>query len=705
MRPVLVSLLLLAAPSTLLAQTPTPAPAPSPRPSPSPVATPVGGFSDEWGEPAPASTPWAEETPAPAAMATPATGNTLAVSGTTKSGAQERISDAAAQVTVLTGEEIAVFGHRTLADLIENAPESFVGGDRTYPILGVRGFARAGDKNTRILLLLDGHALNEPWNNYAPGGTDLPIDLTQVERVEILAGPVSALYGSNAFFGAVQIVTRRPTGPTMGGSLMGGSARYGRGAAWFGNGSNGSGTPWSLLVSGTGSWVEGDAIRHDDGYPTERDTDWDQNTGLTVKASRGPIAVLASGFARRKGVIAGAYGANFGDDRSFTEDSHALLDVAWSVVDRENVGVRLRAYGDAYRFEDTYRYDPDPVFRDVATSTWGGAEAVLTWTAGANRLVASIEESAGQVIMDAYQVAGDGTDEPDPNAPPNSVPIDRRSYNVVRGTIHDALRLGERVKLEAGAYAEAHDQYGLAAAPRAAIVVQAPWSTSIKALYGRGFRSPSIYEAYYDDSDTVIGNPDLHAETADVVELALEKSLSARSDAFLSGFSGQYRELMVLETVDIDPTAGEDLRGRFENGGTARSSGATAAFQTRRDRWVLWVDGTGFVHDEETQQATQGAPEWVAHAVAIVRAAERVTVGIRASGVGARPAREEGRRLDPYVVADLSVRVSLGGGFFARLSGTNLLAARAEQPSSEEYDPLQIPGAGPQGFFELRWER
>lgn len=689
MRNLALCAFLLLSPSAL-AQTPTPSP------SPSPEATPFvpGELGDEWSGPAPAATSWS----------TGESGGGLAVSGTTKSGSAERISDAAAQVTVLTSEEIAVFGHRTLADLIENAPESFIGGDRTYPILGVRGFARAGDKNTRILLLVDGHTLNEPWNNYAPGGSDLPLDLTQIERVEILAGPVSALYGSNAFFGAVQVVTRRPTVPTLGGSLTGGSARYGRGTAWYGNGSAGA-SPWSLLVSGTGSWTEGDDIRHADGLPTEQGVDWDQNGALTVRASRGSIAVLASAFSRRKGVISGAYGANYGDDRSYTEDSHGLLDVTWSALEREDVAVKLRAYGDYYRFDDLYRYDPEPVFRDVATSAWGGAEAVLSWTAGPNRLVASIEETAGRVVTDAYQET-DGTDEPDPDLPPNSVPADTRSYNVVRGTVHDALQLGRRVKLEAGVYAEAHDQYGFAAAPRAAVVVQAPWSTSVKALYGRGFRSPSIYEAYYDDSDTVIGNPDLGAETADVVELALEKGLTERSDVFLSGFHGLYRELMVLETIDIDPApASEDLRARFVNGGTARSSGATLACQMRRDAWVFWVDATGFVHDEETIRATQGAPEWVAHAIAIVRAGNRVTIGARASGVGARPARETGKRLDPYVLADVSVRVALGGGLFARVSGSNLLAADAPQPASEEYAPDEIPGVGPRGFFELRWEK
>lgn len=648
-----------------------------------------------------------EPSPSPAPATTPADeveSAGLAVSGTTKTGAHERIPEAAAQVTVLSAREIAVFGHRTLADLVENVPESFVGGERSYPILGLRGIARAGDFNTRVLVLLDGHTLNEPWNNYAPAGTDLPLDLTQVERVEILAGPVSALYGSNAFFGAVHVVTRRPERRIAGASITGG-ARYGRGTAWYGDGARGA-HPWSLLVSATGLHSEGGEMHYADAG-TERNTDWDRSGGLTVRAERGPIAVLASGYARRHGTIAGAFGSTFGDDRSFTEDTRGVLDVVWSAVRREAVGVRLRAYGDYYRFEDSYRYDPSPVFRDHATAMWGGAEGVVTWSTRRNRLVVSVEGTGGEVRQDAFEKEGEGTLPPDPEAPPNDVPVDVHRFEVFRGTVHDALELFDGVKLEAGAYVESHALYGIAAAPRAGLVAQLPAKSTVKALYGRGFRSPSIYETYFDDGLSVTGNEDLAAETADVAELAVEKSLNARADLFLSAFHGEYRDLMVRELRDLDPAPGaEDLRGQFVNAGVARSSGATAAVQVRLERVALWLDATAFRHDEDGGfSVTQGAPEWVGHTMALVDLGRGMTLGARASAVGARSSREPGRRLPPYVLADVSILAPLGSGFSARVSGTNLLAADVRHAAAEEYTPREIPGYGPRAFFELRWER
>jgi outer membrane receptor protein involved in Fe transport len=630
----------------------------------------------------------------------------LRVSSATKAGAAERVPETAAQVTIVTAEELQAFGHRTLADIVENTPESFVGGERTYPILGLRGVARAGDFNTRVLLLLDGHVINEPWNNYAPGGTDLPLDFSQVERVEVLAGPVSALYGSNALFGAIQVVTREPTARSAGGALTAGSGSYGRGAAWYGDGGRGP-IPWSLLVSGTGLHSEGESLRHDD-LGTEKGTDWDRSGSLLVRATRGPIRVLAYGRARRHGTIAGAFGSRFDDDRSFTEDLHGLLDVSWTAVERERSALRLRAYGDAYRFADLYRYDPAPVLHDRASAMWGGVEAVVTHRTQRHRLIASLEDSAGEVTQNAFERGDSDTTAPDPDAPPNSIPADRRRFHLVRGTVHDAIAVRENVKLEAGLYAEYHDLYGFAVAPRAGVVAQAPAALTLKALYGRGFRSPSIYERYYDDGVAVAGNDELSAETADVFELGIEKTLGTGVDTFVSAFHGVYRDLMVLETRDVDPDPGvTDLRGQFVNAGLARSSGATVAFQLRRGGWIAWVDATAFEHEEDRDEstATQGAPEWVAHAMGIVPFGDRLTFAARASGVGSRTSREPGRHLAPYVVADLSMQVALTGGFSGRVSGANLLGAEALQPASEEYAPNELPGMGPRVFVELRWEQ
>src|ERR1017187_7141898 len=117
--------------------------------------------------------------------------------------------DAPSSVTVITAAEIQEQGFRTLADILQTIRSFYVTYDRNYSSLGVRGFARPGDYNTRILLLVDGHRLNDNIYDEAMIGTEFPIDIELIQRIEIVRGPVSSLYGSNALFAVINIITTR----------------------------------------------------------------------------------------------------------------------------------------------------------------------------------------------------------------------------------------------------------------------------------------------------------------------------------------------------------------------------------------------------------------------------------------------------------------------------------------------------------------
>ena len=73
----------------------------------------------------------------------------------------QAIREAPASITVVTSEEIRRFGHRTLADVLRSVRGFYTTYDRNYAYVGMRGFARPGDYNTRFLLLVDGHRLND----------------------------------------------------------------------------------------------------------------------------------------------------------------------------------------------------------------------------------------------------------------------------------------------------------------------------------------------------------------------------------------------------------------------------------------------------------------------------------------------------------------------------------------------------------------
>lgn len=164
---------------------------------------------------------------------------------------EQKQSHVAAAVSVITRQEIKAFGWRTLAEALASLPGVYTTYDRQYAYLGTRGFSVPGDFNTRVLLAINGNRVNDAIYDQAYAGRDFPLDLELVERIEYVAGPGGAVYGPNAMFGVVNVITR--SGRGLSGAEFSVAAQHpqqlreGR-ASW--GGSIGSGADLLLSVSG-----------------------------------------------------------------------------------------------------------------------------------------------------------------------------------------------------------------------------------------------------------------------------------------------------------------------------------------------------------------------------------------------------------------------------------------------------------------------
>ena len=108
----------------------------------------------------------------------------------------QKVTEAPASITIITADQIKKYGYRNFTQILDSVPGFFTTNDRNYDYVGIRGFNRPGDYNSRVLLLIDNHRLNDAVYDQAPIGNDGPIDVDLIDRVEIIRGPSSSLYGT-----------------------------------------------------------------------------------------------------------------------------------------------------------------------------------------------------------------------------------------------------------------------------------------------------------------------------------------------------------------------------------------------------------------------------------------------------------------------------------------------------------------------------
>src|ERR1035438_5674346 len=242
-------------------------------------------------------------------------------------------SDAPSSVTVVTADEIQKYGYRTLADILKTIPGFFVTNDRDYSSVGVRGLARPGDYNTRILLLVDGHRLNDNVYDEAMVGTEFPINIDLIQRVEVIRGPVSSLFGSNALFGVINIITKR--GRDIDGlelsaeaasfNTYSGTVTYGRKLRQL-----------EFLISSTFYGSQGhnslffpEFNTPETNYGIARHADDDQVGSALATISFRDFTLQAVYGTREKGIPTAPYGTIFNNSGTRTTDSNSYIDLRY----------------------------------------------------------------------------------------------------------------------------------------------------------------------------------------------------------------------------------------------------------------------------------------------------------------------------------------------------------------------------------------
>lgn len=129
---------------------------------------------------------------------------------TTASKAAETSTTAPATSTTLTAEDMRRYGIRTIDEAIDFLSLGVVTANPlSSPEVGGRGVLISNDFGNHFLLLVDNHAVNEPLFGGARFGRGVGIPMEMVDHIEVILGPGSVLYGSNAMLGVINVITKR----------------------------------------------------------------------------------------------------------------------------------------------------------------------------------------------------------------------------------------------------------------------------------------------------------------------------------------------------------------------------------------------------------------------------------------------------------------------------------------------------------------
>jgi iron complex outermembrane receptor protein len=593
----------------------------------------------------------------------------------------QKTTEAPATVSIVTAADIRNHGHRTLADILASVRGLYVTNDRNYQYLGARGFNRPGDYNSRILLMMDGYRLNDPVYDQASIGTEFPLDVDMIERVEVVRGPGSSIYGSNAFFAVVNVITK--SGRDFNGAAVSAeAASYGarKGRLTYGKQTE-SGA--ELLLSATAAdgkgqnlyFAEYDSPTSNNGIAA--DLDGDRYQKLFTKVAYEGFTLSGAYASRTKQVPTAAYGTLFNDSNFETTDAQGYADLAYYAIIGERWEMAGHVFYGSYSFEGIYPFGPPVVLnKDETEGKWGGAEIRLLGQFEKHKLVLGTE----------YQ-NNFRQDQRNFDVAPYTLYLDdRRSSSRAGFYLQDEIALAQGLLLNAGVRYDDYSTVGGTTNPRLGLIWSPQQASSFKLLYGTAFRAPNAFEQYYNDGNaSTKANPDLKPEEITSYEFAAEHELQPNFRLSASVFRNDISSLINQVTDASDGLLVFRNIGQVQTRGVEFEAERAWDNETRlRASWAWQI-----TRDQTTGAELENSP----HHLAKLNYSRPLWSGVLRGGAelqytGSRKTLV-GASTGGYAVANLTLLSrGLARGLQLSASIYNLFDKRYADPARPEHVPI-----------------
>lgn len=557
----------------------------------------------------------------------------------TASRQEESSADIPAPITVIDRKTIEQAQPEKMADLFKQIPGVEIDGEGPFRGLPViRGFS-----SNRVLIMVDGQRLNNARESTTFAGIQPGlVNLSEVERIEVLRGPASVQYGSDAIGGVINIITRAPDLGTA--ELeVNGDVSYGYGTAADSQQASayvsGSGRGFAFQVGAAyqdaSDYTAADGAHEDSRYVDyTREDDSVPNSGMDQTSFDGSLRFLTGdqGVFRIKAESIRTNDVGFpGFDPETTG-----VDILFPNFDRDKLGLAWNS-GPVWGLSDislsTYYQQVDKesvrniivpgfssenftesIIDSLGFNAQGGADT------GLHRLTFGLDYYRDEVDDDTVSQMCFGTFCLDPTT---EVAVPKSHQTGLGAYLQDRIQAGERLTVHAGLrgdtfdfkseedpdyLGEPFDVTDSDISGNVGLNYAVTPHVDLTALIARGFRSPNLQERSFQGASTlpdtyIVQNPDLDSERS----LNYEAGFKVRYDRYFGGFTAFYNDVsdfITFEYLDEEPPPPYLSVARFANVDQATIWGIEFDLETLfATHWsaffnYAYIEGTNEITDE-----------------------------------------------------------------------------------------------------------